>query len=51
MVEIEGMIHNQPVMVLIDLGTSLSYISPRVVEICKLHKEKFEKSWLVQLAT
>jgi hypothetical protein len=51
MVEIEGMIHNQPVIVLIDPGASLSYISPRVVEICKLHKEKFEKSWLVQLAT
>jgi len=37
-VEIEGMIHNQPIIVLIDPGASLSYISVRVVEICKLHK-------------
>ena len=47
MVEIEGMIHNQPVIFLIDPGAILSYILPRVVEICKLHKEKFEKSRLV----
>jgi len=31
MVEIEGMIHNQPVIVLIDPGAILSYISPRVI--------------------
>jgi hypothetical protein len=41
------MIHNQPLIVLIDLAASLSYILPRDVEICKLHKEKFGKSWLV----
>ena len=51
MVEIEGMIHNQPIIFLVDPGASLSYISPRVVEIYKLHKEKFEKSWLAQLTT
>ena len=51
MVEIEGMIHNQPVIDLIDPGDSFRYISQRVVEICKLHKENFENSWLVQLAT
>ena len=31
MVEIEGMIKNQPISILIDLGASLSYISPRIV--------------------
>ena len=51
MVEIEGMLHNEPIIVLIDQGDSLSYISPRVVEISKLHKEKFEKSCLLQLVT
>ena len=32
MVEIEGMINNQAISILIDLGASLSYISPRVVD-------------------
>ena len=51
MVEIEGMIKSQPISLLIDLGASLSYISPRIVELCKFVPEKFDKSWLVQLAT
>ena len=51
MVEIEGMINNQPVSILIDPGAILSYISPRIVELCKSAPEKFDKSWLVQLAT
>ena len=37
--------------ILIDLGASMSYISLRIVELCKLILEKFDKSWLVQLAT
>ena len=51
MVEIEGMINNQPISILIDIGASLSYISPRMVDLFKLVPEKFDKSWLVQLAT
>ena len=34
MVEIEGMINNQLISILIDPGASLSYISPRIVELC-----------------
>ena len=29
----------------------MSYISPRIVELCKLVPEKFDKSWLVKLST
>ena len=50
MIEIKGMIKNQPISILIDPGASLSYVSPRIVEMCKLSQENFEKSWLVQLA-
>ena len=50
MIEIEGMINNQTISVLINPGTSLSYISPRVVDLCNLVSEKFDKSSLVQLA-
>ena len=51
MVEVQGMIQNFFVSILIDLGASLSYISPSIVEKCKLSLQKFENSWLVQLAT
>ena len=51
MVDIEGMIKIQPISIFIDLGASLSYVSPRIVELCKLVQEKFNKLWLVQLAT
>ena len=51
MVEVQGMIQNFFVSVLIDPGSSLSYISPSIVEKCKLPLKKFDKSWLVQLAT
>jgi hypothetical protein len=51
MVEIEGMINKKYVSILIDPGASLSYISPTIVEDCKLNKVKHKKSWLVQLAT
>ena len=36
MVEIKGMINSQPISILTDLGTILSCISPRIVELCKL---------------
>ena len=51
MVEMEGNIVDQSVTVLIDPGASLSYISPQVVEKCNIKTEKFQQSWLVQLAT
>ena len=50
MVEVEGMVNQTPVTILIDLGASLSYIAPTMVEKCKLPVEKFKNSWLVQLA-
>ena len=51
MVEMEGKIFEKFVIVLIDPGASLSYISPQVVEKYKLRTEKFQQPWLVQLAT
>ena len=51
MVEVEGMINQTLVTILIDSGASLSYIAPQIVEKCKSSIEKFENSWLVQLAT
>jgi hypothetical protein len=51
MVEVEGILNNEPISILIDLGAILSYISLRVVKLCKLQKNKFEKSWLVHIAT
>ena len=51
MVEIEGMINNQPISIIIDLGAILSYISPRVVDLCNLVPENFVNSWLVELTT
>eukprot|EP00253_Pinus_taeda_P029659 PITA_29659 len=51
MVEFEGKLLNLSVSVLIDPGATLSYISPKLVEQCKLQPEKFRNPWLVQLAT
>ena len=51
MVEVEGKLNQTPISILIDLGASLSYISPDLVEKCKLSVENFAKSLLVQLAT
>jgi hypothetical protein len=51
MIEVEGMINNQPLVILIDSGASHSYVDPRVVESMHLMRSKHEKSWLVQLAT
>ena len=36
MIELEGKLISQPVSILVDLGASLSYVSPKIVEICKL---------------
>ena len=51
MVEVECEIVEQSVSILIELGSTHNYISPRVVEICAFKKVKHNKSWLVQLAT
>lgn len=51
MVEIKCIISNQNIYVLIDPGTSLSCISPHVVEKCKIKSEKYKNSWLAQLPT
>ena len=51
MVEVEGKINQTPISILVDLGASLSYISPNLVEKYKLRVENFASSWLVQLAT
>ena len=51
MLEVEGKILNTYVFVLIDSGASLSYIAPRVLEKCKLSKEKKKNEWFVQLMT
>jgi hypothetical protein len=50
MIEVEGMINNQPFTILIDSGASHSYIDPREVEKLHLSRRKHEKSCLVQLA-
>ena len=51
MLEVEGKTSNTFVSILIDLRSSLSYIAPRVLEKCKISKEKQKNAWLVQLAT
>jgi hypothetical protein len=51
MIEVEGKIDNQLISILIDYGSSHSYIDPNLIERFKLKKCKHKKSWLVQLAT
>ena len=50
-VEFEGKIAKKYVSILIDLGSTHSYITPKIVEICSFKKLKHSESWLVQLAT
>ena len=50
MVEIEVKILNAFVSILIDPGAYRSYVSPKIVDVCKLGKEKHDKPLLVQLA-
>ena len=51
MVEVTCKTVDQSISILIDPGSTQSYISSRVVEVCALRKVKHSKSWLVQLAT
>jgi hypothetical protein len=50
-VEVEGKVNNSRISILIDLGDTLSYVTPGVVDSNKIKKLKHTKSWLVQLAT
>ena len=50
-VEVAGNIVEQYISILIDPGSTHSYITPRIVEICAFKKDKHRKPWLVQLAT
>jgi hypothetical protein len=50
MIEVEGMINNQNIAILIDSGSSHSYIDPKMVESLHLLRRKHGKFWLVQLA-
>jgi hypothetical protein len=51
MIEVEGNINNQPIVILIDSGASHSYLDPNMVEIFQFPRSKLGKPWLVQLAT
>ena len=51
MVKFEGKILQTSISILINTGSSLSYISPTIVEKLELIKEKHKKSSLVQLET
>jgi hypothetical protein len=50
MIEVEGNINDQPIVILIDSGASHSYIDPKLVERFHFPKIKLGKPWLVQLA-
>jgi hypothetical protein len=47
MIEVEGMIHNQTITVLIDLGSSHSYVDPKMVESLQFPRREHGKYWLV----
>ena len=51
LVEVEGDIVERTVFVLIGPGSTHSYITPILVEMCTLKKSKHRRSWLVQIAT
>jgi hypothetical protein len=48
-IEVEGNIKNQPIAILIDSGSSHSYLDPKMVERFQLLRSKLGKLWLVQL--
>jgi hypothetical protein len=51
MIEVEGMINNKTITILIDPGSSHSYIDPKMVESFHLLRNKHRKSWLLQMDT
>ena len=50
-VDIEGTIYNQRPSILIDLGDTLSCITPKIMESYQLANVRHAKPWSVQLAT
>ena len=50
-IEVEGKIINQLIVILIVSGKNRCYIDPKIVDRLHLEKSKLEKSSLVQLAT
>ena len=42
MIELEGKLYSQTVSILVDPGTSLSYMNPQIVEKCNLQGQKFK---------
>jgi hypothetical protein len=48
-IEVEGMINSHAFTILIDSGSSHSYIDPKFVEILISPRSKNDKYWLVQL--
>ena len=50
MVEIEGNILNTYISILIDPSACRRYVSPKIVDECKLGKLKHDKPWMVQVA-
>lgn len=50
-IELEAKQSKNYVSILVDLGASFNYISPKLVELSNLPKLKFKSPWLVQLAT
>jgi hypothetical protein len=51
MIEVVGKIDNHPITILIDHGTSHSYINSNIIEIFHLQISKHTKSWFIQLTT
>jgi hypothetical protein len=47
MIEVEGKINDQPISILIDSGTSHSYIDPKMVERFHFPRSNLGKPWLV----
>jgi hypothetical protein len=50
MIEVEGKIKNQHIVILIDSGASHSYLDPKMVERFQLPRINIGKTWLVELA-
>jgi hypothetical protein len=47
MIELEGNINNQPIVILIDSRASHNYLYPKMVERFQLPRSKLGKPWLV----
>lgn len=51
MVKVKGKIAKQSISIMIDGGSTHSYVTPIIVKHCLLEKENHNKSCLVQLST